>query len=423
MKILQTFLILFFCIALQAQSSIEEYLNNIPDIQYKKITTPYNGFTSFELKVKQPIDHKNPNKGSFTQKVYLNHKGFNDITVMATEGYSMARNRMYEPTMILKANQVEVEHRFFGNSIPENKDWKYLTLEQATADLHNIRTLLGEIYKNDWVSTGVSKGGQTTIAYRFFYPKDVTVSMPYVAPLNNSIEDKRIYKFLKKVGTKECRKKIFAYQKKLLKNKKKILPLLKWYAKGGDQQFNYHSLEQAFEYGVLEYPFSFWQYGTSCSSIPEKSASVDEMVEHFIDVVGISFYNDKDVAFYGPHYYQASTQLGYYGFETKKFKKYIKALPSNPNASFPPNKMKLTYDPTYNDAVSKWLKKHGDRFIYIYGEIDTWSATRVPESDKVDAEWFLLDGRHHSDANIRNFNPEEKARLKKALDKWLGISL
>ncbi len=422
MRILHLVFFLCFCISSYAQDSIEGYLKKLPGVTFKKVEdSPYNMFTTFELEVTQFIDHKNPSVGTFTQKVYLNHAGFNNYTIMATEGYSMEVNRMYEPTIILGGNQVEVEHRYFGSSVPENKDWKYLTLEQATADLHHIRELLGTIYQKDWVSTGISKGGQTTIAYRYFYPNDVTVSMPYVAPLNNSIEDKRIYKFLKKVGSKKCRKAITNFQKKLLKNKKKVIPLLKWYAKGANMEFNYHSLEQAFELGVLEYPFSFWQYGTPCSALPDKDASLETMVEHFIDVVGISFYSDKDVAYYAPHYYQASTQLGYYGFETKKFKKHIKTLPKNPNASFAPDKMDLKYNPTYNDNVAKWLAKKGERFIYIYGGIDTWSATMVPQSSKVDALWFILEGKHHSNANIANMSEQQRKKVNDTLKRWLGF--
>lgn len=423
MRLFPVLFFLFISLGIQAQEDISKYLYDLPDIQFEKITALSKDFTSYELKIKQPIDHNDLSKGHFQQKVYLNHRGLNQLNVMATEGYAANSNRMYEATNLLKANQITVEHRFFGQSIPKNVEWKYLTIEQATADLHKIRTLIGKLYKNKWISTGISKGGQTTIAYRYFYPDDVTVSMPYVAPLNNGFEDKRIYKFLKNVGTPECRKAIKDYQKRLLKNKKKIMPLLKWYAKGGNQKFTYHSLEEAFELGVLEYSFSFWQWGNECSSIPDKTAKLDEMLEHFIDVVGVSFYSDKMVAYYGPHYYQASTQLGYYGFETKGFRRCLDAVGKNPHASFEPEKIPTRYDGSYNEKAAKWLEKKGDRFIYIYGEIDTWSATAVPPSDKVDAEWFMMKGKHHGNARIANFDLVEKARLVQKLQKWLGVAI
>ena len=46
---------------------------------------------------------------------------------------------------------------------------------------------------------GISKGGQTTIFHRYFYPADVDISVPYVAPLNLEYVDPRLDKFLNRV--------------------------------------------------------------------------------------------------------------------------------------------------------------------------------------------------------------------------------
>ncbi len=413
-------LLAFLCLGLNAQNSPRLQLFDLPDVRFKSIDAPAEGFESYVLFVKQPFDHNNPSAGHFYQKVYLNHKGFDRHTVICTEGYAAPRNRMYEVTSILDANQVTVEHRYFGESVRDDADWKYLTIEQATADLHKIRMLLGEIYKEKWVSTGISKGGQTTIAYRYFYPDDVAVSVPYVAPLNNAFEDKRIYKFLETVGNKECRKAIENYQIELLKRKEEIMPMLRWYTKGAKEEFTYHSLEEAFELGVLEYSFSFWQWGSDCAEIPEDNKETEELLEHFIDVVGTSFYSDKDVDFYGPHYYQASAQFGYYGFDTKPFKKHLDVLPKKPHASFEPDKMKIKYDPTYNKKVSQWLEEKGNQFIHIYGELDTWSATAVEAPGKeLDALYFMMEGKHHGNARIRNLSKTEQELIVKKLKEWL----
>ncbi len=411
--------ILFFALRLNGQQPITEFLKSLTDVEFAQIEAIGDGYTSYELQIKQPVNHDDPRAGYFTQKVYLNHKDKGEENIMATEGYAAGRNRLYEVTTLLEGNQIGVEHRYFGSSVPESMDWEYLNLEQATADLHRIRTLLGAYYENDWVSTGISKGGQTTIAYRYFFPDDVTVSIPYVAPLNNSFEDERIYDFLDNVGTKECREKIEKYQKRMLKKRDAMLARLRWLAIGAQMKFSYHDLEAAFELGILEYSFSFWQWGTDCNSIPGKEASDDDLLSHFMQVVGISFYEDNLVKYYGPHYYQASTQLGYYGFETDEFKKCLKVLPKNPHASFEPNKMETNYDPSYNNKVAEWLKTQGNRFIYIYGEIDTWSATAVPESESVDALWFMMKGKHHGDARIANLSDEDKKKLKDTLSTWL----
>ncbi len=92
---------------------------------------------------------------------------------------------------MLDANFVSVEHRFFGPSTPQEKDWDFLTIQQAAGDYHHVRTLLGAIYKDQWISTGISKGGETATYYRFFYPDDVVVTVPYVAPFPIGLKDQR----------------------------------------------------------------------------------------------------------------------------------------------------------------------------------------------------------------------------------------
>ena len=67
---------------------------------------------------------------------------------------------------------------FFGKSIPDSMKWEYLTVEQAAADLHTINQLFRKIYKGKWISTGISKGGQTTLYFKYFYPEDVDIAIP-----------------------------------------------------------------------------------------------------------------------------------------------------------------------------------------------------------------------------------------------------
>ena len=139
MKNLSIILFLFFAqITFAQHANIEDQLFDLPDVQFKKIKTPDGFGAAYELKIKQPIDNKAPEKGHFHQRVFLTHKGFDSPNIICTEGYQRPRNRMYELTEMIGANQLDVEHSYFGESIPENVDFQYLNLEQATADLHHI---------------------------------------------------------------------------------------------------------------------------------------------------------------------------------------------------------------------------------------------------------------------------------------------
>ena len=273
MRLLTTLCFLLSALVLSAQADekkLERALYDLPDLSFTKISQPGQFPVQYGLRIRQFVDHNDPSKGYFFQRVILTHRGFERPTVMNTQGYELNFGKS-ELEVALEANSLNIEHRFFGESRPDSMLWKYLTLEQATADLHHINQLFKNLYKGKWISTGISKGGQTTIFYKYFYPTDVDVWVPYVAPFNNSLEDQRIYAFLDTVGPAECRKKIFDFQKYMLENEDKALEKLKWYAKGANLTFNYldNSLGKAFEYTVLEYSFSFWQWGSDCASIPQ----------------------------------------------------------------------------------------------------------------------------------------------------------
>jgi hypothetical protein len=407
------------------QNETENRLFLLPDVIFRPVETPPGFQSAYELRIRQLVDHSDPQKGYFYQKAYLSHKGFDRPTVFVTEGYDCQRNAVYEMTKLLNANQILAEHRYFGESCPDSLNYDYLNLKQATADLHHINELLRNLYPDKWISTGISKGGQTTIYYRYFYPSDVDVSVPYVAPFNLEAEDKRIYDFLDTIGTDECHAKVMALQTRLLQHRDAVLPLLKFFCRGAELQFTYLTFEEAFEYTVLEYPFSFWQWGFDCSLVPSDTASLESALLHLLDVSDISFFSDRDIKAFGSHYYQAAAEMGYYGYKTEEFSGLLKALPlkPHPSAALTPNKMKVDFDSELAVTAFKWLQTKANRIIYIYGGIDTWSATAVPPSEKVDALWFFLPGQGHAGARIRNMAPEERERFVSALERWLNIDI
>lgn len=403
-----------------AQSALEIKMFELPDVIFTKIETPEGYESAYKLMIRQPLDHTNPDAGSFYQKVYYSHIAYDRPTAIITNGYNKDRNSITEVASLTKSNQLNVEHRYFGESMPDTLDYSYLSFEQVTADLHRIRTLFSTINTGKWISTGISKGGTTTIFYKYFYPDDVDVSIPYVAPLNYEYEEKRIYEFLDNIGTKECRDDLYDLQKDLLTQSDQIIPLLEWYVKGRNLDFSYLSLGEAYEFAVLELPFSFWQYGQDCTEIPEDE-DMKTQVDYLLEIVGLDFFSDRDMANYGSHYYQSATQMGYYGYETEDFKGFLKHLPykPHPHAAFVPGKIKTEWDGTLTNKAAKWIKENGNNMLYINGALDTWSATAVPRSNEVNSEWFLMEGKHHASARIKNMTDEEKKRFKSKLGDWL----
>jgi hypothetical protein len=416
------FCLLVFLNPLKGQFSadlIEAALMDMEGVRFVKM--PSEEGQKYELSIRQPVDHKNPNGPYFYQRVIFSHMDFNTPVVMNTNGYNL-RDRKIEPVDMLGANYLNIEHRYFGESIPEVMDWQYLNLYNVTADLHHINQLFKKIYTGTWVSSGVSKGGQTTIYYRYFYPDDVDLSIPYVAPVNKSINDSRIYDFLDTVGSKVCRDQVRATQIEFLKNKKEILEKLKWHSKGAGYSFNYFGdMEKAFELAVLEYPFSFWQSGLDCGTFPDPKG-VDALTDYFISAVGLSLYSDNLVSLYGPHYYQAATEMGYYHLETEGLEQWLDKVGDDPSAAFEPKGVSVTYEPATNERVHQWLMNTKENMIFIYGEYDTWSATRAVTHEGNNILYIIVEKEDHGGARISNFSADQRNQLNEYLKQNINFT-
>jgi hypothetical protein len=397
---------LFHVMAQSDEAALERELYNLPNVSFKKVSAPTDRYLKYELVIRQPLDHWHPEKGYFYQHATLLHKGFSRPTVIETQGYWLD-DRRNEVEKMLNANDLNIEYRFYGKSVPDSVPWAYLTIEQATADLHAINQLFRNIYTGKWVSTGISKGGETTLYYKYFYPQDVDLALPYVAPLDNSLEDKRLYHFFDTIGTAECRNKIFQLQVFLLQHEKEAVEKLKWYSKGARLHYSYTGdIGRSFEYAVLEYPFAFWQNYGHCDSIPT-GTSLEENLDALLRISDVAAFSDEGLKEFEVHYYQAATQSGYYGYNIAPFRKYLHYFTGeNPLASFPPKSAPVKpFDPTLNAKVAQWLSDSGNNIIYIYGGIDAWTAAGIIVSPTVNSKRFLVPGATHGRARIKNMPP------------------
>lgn len=414
--------LLLISLSLNAQESqLYKFLKAIPGAEVvKSDSSVWSEY--YTVMLPQPLDHKNPEGEKFLQRIFVGHRGYDRPTVMETEGYGaewMNGFLVDEPADILGANQIYVEHRFFGASVPKEMKWEFLTAEQDAGDYHAIRLLFGEIYKGKWVTTGVSKGGQTTIEYKVYYPDDVDASIPYVAPVNYRKLDKRIDKHFKKVGTEECRDHIKQIQDYLLQNKSKTLPLYEAMCKQQGYSFKIMDSESAFDYSVLEFPFSFWQYTADCSVLPDvKTAGPEKMVRFLVRIVNPYWYTESADAF-APANYQFYTQLGYYEYNEWPFRRYLKHKDYS-NSAFVPVSSNAKWDPSYIRKLKKFMKSDPENMIFIYGECDPWGATGAIVKPGSKSLKEVLKGGTHG-AVIRSLDPTQQEEVDKALEKWLGM--
>ena len=377
------------------------------------------------LIVQQPVDHKNPESSQFSQRVFLSHKGFEEPVVFITEGYGAdyAAHPKYvnELSSILKANQICVEHRYFNESIPDPADWSQLTVYNAASDHHRVVEILKQIYSGKWINTGISKGGQTTMYHRYFYPDDVDASVGYVCPLNFSVEDKRVYRFLSQVGDSVCRQKILDFQMELLKNKQTYLPEFKNLVEKKNLSYSM-GIEQAFELLVFEYSFAFWQWGNvNCDDIALETDSPEIMVKHLDKVTGIDWISEQGISKIFAFYYQALLEIGFYGYDIEPFKAYT-SFKSNPTFNFTlPENMEIIYDPAPMQQVDNFIRHEAENMIFIYGETDPWSSTAVDLTYNTNSIKIVKPGGSHT-TRIANLPEEQKKLVIETLKNWLELT-
>ncbi|MBS1728469.1 MAG: hypothetical protein JST51_17260 [Armatimonadetes bacterium] len=375
---------------------------------------------NYEIMFDQPLDHTNPSGAHFQQRIFLRNAGPDKPVLLGTEGYSARGVYGGELKTILNdPNQLTVEHRFFGKSMPSPVEWKYLTIKNAADDMHDIVTAFKSLYKGKWVASGASKGGQTALFFKAYYPNDVDVTVAYVAPINLAQEDPRIYQWLNSVGDEAIRQKIKDLQIALLKREEEVLPLL-----NADPKDYAMGVNKAYEYGVLEFPFALWQYGTKPEGLPEPDAPAADLAKAYRQVNSMFYYSDAGIKTFQAFYYQAFTEIGYYNYDITDFRPYLKHNPNPTNLDLcpPGTKDSIVYNPATLSFVYHFLQYEANNVIYVYGETDTWSATQMELIGRTNEVKILVKGAYHY-ASIRLASPLQKSQVLAAMEDWLGMKL
>ena len=412
-----------------------QQIKEISGIRELKVQ-PYTEY--YEFWYEQPIDHNNPSKGTFKQRVLLGHRDFNAPMVAILEGYGIYSPAESELSKLFKTNQLTIEHRFFNNSKPEGETpWTDLTLKQAATDQHEIiQTLRQKIYPNTkWISTGISKGGQTTVYHRYFYPEDVEISVPYVAPINLEKIDPRLEKFLSKLGgTPENRKllegggkdikwQIFDFQKRCLENIDKLMPLMQELTQAKGYSFNkVGGTERAFKLTILEFPFAFWQWGNNINEMPQpEEDDYNEIFNYLVKVSSPDFFDDKAIENLQAFYYAALTETGMYAYNTKPFKKFFKDEPE-PIITFdfamPKGYENAPFNTQQLQDINHWLQTNAENILFIYGGSDPWSATAVDLKKNDKCRKYIKANMDHK-CRIASFENLTRSAIVKVLKSWL----
>ena len=375
----------------------------------------------YQVTFTQPVDHDNPAAGSFTQKAFLFYVGADRPTVLYTCGYTLYETFRQVPFIDIaynmNANLLMVEHRYYGDSKPEgDPQWTYLTTRQAAADHHAIIDALKSLLPMEWVSTGTSKDGMTSLFLRYYYPNDITVTTAFCAPLMPSLHYLPVGRYLlEESGTAEERSRMEALMERLLEDGEqglyaRCLELLEDHGITHDYTYNWYP-HDCFTYNwyvhdCLAFFFNFFSYQTPATrQLPSLSESDDQLLLTIFE----NTFAQVDYGFLYPYYVQTAKELGQFFYDYSVYANLLDGTAFDYDAAWA-NASELapadrwlydTYDNTFiTDLRDNFLPSTTCPILLVYTKDDPWTGSRPASVNPQSAKLIINpDGIHRHDIN------------------------
>lgn len=205
----------------------------------------------------------------------------------------------------------------------------------------------------------------------------------------------------------------------VLKRKAELLPMFERYCLNKGYTFRV-PITEIYDFNVLEYSFALWQWGTSVTKIPSPKADNQTIFNHFIAICEPDYFSEQSP--YPSFNVQAAKELGYYGYDTKPFEKYL-TIKSSKNYMYrvmlPADLQHLSFDDTLYKKTVKFLKKNDPKMIYIYGGDDPWTASGVTWlEEKENIKVYTLPGGSHR-TRIGSFDKKTQEEIMTLINRWL----
>lgn len=378
----------------------------------------------FRIGFEQPVDHFAADSDTFVQYLSLRSDGFDGPMILRFTGYYdyIGTSPGQLSFLVPDSNQLVVEHRYFGDSVPEPTDWNFLSVEQAAADHHAIVEAFKLVYRDPWFSIGASKGGQTVLELEQLYPEDIDAVVALVAPIIPALYDPGFDPFVNALASSSCGQEARALHVALLERRDELMALAMQEAQQEGLSYTHVGIEAALDIAIAEWEFVFWQYTSSCADLPAPDASASAL----FDALGgssPSTYSDGRLAPFMPFFHQCRSQLGYPGVTddhlmTSLFpvltESYLELL-------IPADADVPAYDATAMTSLADWIADEAEGVVLIYGAFDPWSARAVEPSGSGDALYYFLEGENHG-ANLFKLSDAQRSEVCEALNAWTGLT-
>ena len=325
-------------------------------------------------------------------------------SVAVTPGYDRSWTLdLTEPAVILGANQLSLEYRFYGGSQPVPVDFGKL----------------GQIYTGATIQTGGSKGGENALEHASLYPADLDAVVAYVAPVITANPDLRYATILDDIGIASCRTALRAIQREMLTRRTAMQTRA-----AATDAYTIAGVAHATETAIVELEFAFWMTRGEhdCGAVPATTDSDDALYKFLTDTSGPSGYADATLRASGGQYiYQDQAELGYPVWEHQhlddlmmfSYEDWSAYLPATP----PP------YDPAVPVALDAWLRAAPPHHVmFVGGEWDPWGAGYPAMATSADALRFTVAHGSHWSASIFNLASADRQAAVTALQAWARTS-
>jgi len=405
---------------------LEDQLAALPGVvSVTELTTENAGYRRFDIRMEQPVEAAHPDGATFIQQMTLFHRDAAAPMILLSTGYwNYNGDHLGELAVLLHANQLVVEHRYFGESRPENPDWTKLTIENAAYDHHRISEAFHRIYAAAWLATGASKGGMTSVYHRRFWPDDVDGTVPYVAPISFGAPDNRYDTFVDAIGTAPCRQALQDVEVELLGHRRAMLEQRATaQAESDGLHYTRVAIGPAVEGAVTSLYWAFWQYygGDFCQYVPATTASDDQMWQVLEYFSPVSDSSDDSIASFDTYYYQASFELGYPG-TTDEWLEGLTIYGADDYAGTNPVGVAApTFRPEAMQDIDGWVQGEAARLLFVYGGWDPWSGGMFALGDATDSLMLTVPMATHG-ADLTALPAADRDAAMAKLQAWTGVA-
>jgi PS-10 peptidase S37 len=368
------------------------------------------GSRCFTINFEQALDHlAGKSQGSFSQDINLIHRGCDLPTTVVDNGYALPP-AFYpmEPTGLFGTNEVAIEHRFQGGSLPKkvaDRKWQTLSIENGAADMHEVIAAFRKVYAKRWVSTGASKGGITAIYHRHLYPSDVNGTIAYVAPASDARQDIRYQAYLASTLPAACAEKVRGFQSGALTSRRAAFVADIAATLGQSPSVADYYLE----YFTATYDWGFWQYGHDCTAVPALDAPEDVQLAYFQREFQALIQGQPTPGLPATRAQASDAALAYewswqQGFAAQVGAHVAPLLQTGANESvIPESQWKDTfplvalppYDGTVTQKARTWVRTTAENMLLIYGQFDPWSGGALDAPTKPSSGRYIVPGGNH----------------------------